>query len=125
MAPRNHIQLIGRLTLLLGILISAGALVGAGLRLVSIGFILFWLVVGLHAILASFVFGVIIAAHRNRRIGSYRGGNLNEYVILCLIFDSGLIPGLWLTLPWQTANVAVVGLACLTLALALLVYVLS
>jgi peptidoglycan/LPS O-acetylase OafA/YrhL len=125
MAPRNHRHVIGRLALALGILISAGALLGAGLRLVGIGYILFWLLVGLHAILASFVFGVIIIARRDRRNRPYRGGSLNEYVVLSLIFDSGLIPGVWLTLPWQPANVAVVGLAGLTLALALLVYVLS
>src|SRR5262245_17819372 len=99
MAPRNHIQLIGRVILLLGILISAGALVGAGLRLVTIGFFCFWLVVALPAILASFVFGAIIAVNRSLRIGSYRVGNLNEYVFLSLIFASGLIPGVWLTLP--------------------------
>ena len=125
MAPRNHRRVIGRLALALGILISAGTLVGAGLRLLSIGPILFWLVVGLHAILTFFLFAVIITFKLDPRNGPYRGGNLNEYVVLSLIFESGLIPGLWLKLPWQPANVPVIVLACLTLALAIVVYVLS
>jgi hypothetical protein len=125
MAPRNHRRGIGRLALVLGILISAGALVGAGLRLLSIGLILFWLIMSLHALLTSFLFVVIITFQRDPRNGPYRGGNLNEYAVLSLIFDSGLIAGLWLKLPWQPVNALVVAAACLTLALAMVVYILS
>lgn len=125
MAPPHRSPVIGRIALLFGILVSVGALVGLGLRLLSIGLILFWLIVGLHAIMTVFLFGMIITIRRACRNGSYRGGNLNEYVILSLIFDSGLIPRMWFQLPWQPGNIAVVVSSCLTLVLAIIVYVRS
>lgn len=93
-----------------------GAIAGVGLRLLSAGYILFWLCITLHIIYASVVLVTTIISRTRRTTGTNNSGHLTEYVVLSLVFDSGLVPGYWATMPWHRENVTVIILAGLLLA---------
>lgn len=93
-----------------------GAIVGVGLRLLSFGYILFWLCLTIQMIYASVVLVTTIIGRTHRPTYPNNSGHLTEYVVLSLAFDSGLVPGYWTTIPWHRDNVSIIILACLLLA---------
>ncbi len=106
--------------------IVAGAIVGDGLRLFGlIGHVLFWLIISFHTILLSVILTVIFSTWRNGQLNTYKGGGLNEHVWLAMLFDSGLIPGLWFRATTFTENILVIVFASLALAMAIFVFMVS
>jgi hypothetical protein len=103
----------------LGFLIL-GAVVGAGLRLVGFGQVIFWLCAAVQMLYVGVLLAAVLSGRRRPDAPQPVGGHLSEYVMLALAFDTGLIPGFWLSGAWRLADVVVVLTACLTLAGALL-----
>ena len=119
------IRLLWPFVFMLGCIVT-GAIIGNGLRLFGlIGHILFWLIISFHLILLSIIVAVILSTWRNGQLDSYKGGSLNEHVWLALLFDSGLIPGLWLKATTFSENILVFVFAGCALAMAVFVFIIS
>ena len=125
MTKRNINTVLWRFAALLGYIL-AGAIIGEGLRLFGlIGQVLFWLIISFHIILLSIVVVVIFSTWRNGQLNSYKGGSLNEHVWLAMLFDSGLIPGLWIQSTSSSGNSLVIMLSALSLVTAIFVFIIS
>lgn len=106
--------------------ILAGAIVGEGLRLFGlIGHVIFWLIIGFHSLLIIFFLVVLFSVWREGKLGSYQGGSLNEYLWLSLLFDSGLMPGLWMQSASFSENALVIVPSSLLLVAAIFVFTIS
>jgi hypothetical protein len=122
---RNINTILWRFAVLLGCIL-AGVIIGEGLRLFGlIGQVLFWLIIGFHTIVVCFLFVVMFSIWRDGKFSSYQGGSLNEYVWLSLLFDSGMIPGLWTQSTSLSENSLVIVLSALSLVTAIFVFTIS